>query len=263
MLSATTTTTSSPDLATSLREIGLRKTADSLDDVIARATRARLSLSSVLEEIVRAEKVDRAERSLASRLEAARLGRFKPMADFEWEWPKKIDRDAVERSLHLAFLEKTENIVLVASQGLGKTMIARNIAHAAVLAGHTTLCVSASEMLLDLGGQPTATLLDRRLRRYTHPAVLHIDEVGYISYDNRAADLLFQVVSRRYERKSTVVTTNLAFSAWSTVFPNAACALALVDRLTHHSEVIAIEGDSYRRREAERAADARKKKPRR
>ncbi len=262
MLSAATTP-SSPDLATSLREIGLTKTADSLDDLISRATRSRTSLTSVLEEIARTEKADRAARSLASRIEAARLGRFKPMADFEWDWPKVIDRPAVERALQLAFLERTENIVLVAGQGLGKSMIARNIAQAAVHAGHTVLCVSASEMLLDLGGQPTATLLDRRLRRYTRPTVLAIDEVGYISYDNRAADLLFQVVSRRYEKKPTLVTTNLEFKAWSSVFPNAACALALVDRLTHHSEVIGIEGESYRRREAELAAEARKKKARR
>ncbi len=262
MLSAAKTT-NSPDLAASLREIGLKKTADSLDDLISRATRSRLPLTAVLEEIARSEKSDRTERSLAARIEAARLGRFKPMADFEWDWPKKIDREAVERSLGLAFLEKAENIVLVAGQGLGKSMIARNIAHAAVHAGHTALFVSAAEMLLDLGSQPTATSLDRRLRRYTRPTVLAVDEVGYISYDNRAADLLFQVVSRRYEKKSTIVTTNLAFSDWSTVFPNAACALALVDRLTHYSEVIGIEGESYRRREAERAAEARKKKPRR
>ena len=83
-----------------------------------------------------------------------------------------------------------------------------------------------------------------------------IDEIGYLTYDAHAADLLFQVVSRRYEQKSIVVTTNLAFKAWDTIFPNASCAVALIDRLTHHAEILTIEGESYRKREAELAQKA-------
>ena len=115
-------------------------------------------------------------------------------------------------------------------------------------------------MLLDLGGQETARALDRRLRRYSRPTVLVVDEVGYLSYDARNADLLFQVVSRRYESKSLILTTNLHFGEWATVFPNAACATALIDRVVHHAEVIAIEGKSFRRREAEDSKAKRAKK---
>ena len=112
-------------------------------------------------------------------------------------------------------------------------------------------------MLLDLGAQESARALDQRLRHYcTRTGLLVIDEIGYLSYDNRNADLLFQVVSRRYERKSVVITSNLAFADWPTIFPNAACTTALIDRLVHHSEIISIEGESYRKREAELSKDA-------
>ena len=109
-------------------------------------------------------------------------------------------------------------------------MLARNIAHAAITAGHSVLVVTASQLLLDLAGQDSARALDRRLRHYTRPALLVVDEIGYLSYDNRNADLLFQIVSRRDEHESLVLTTNLPFAEWSSIFPNAACATALIDR---------------------------------
>ena len=106
-------------------------------------------------------------------------------------------------------------------------------------------------MLLDLSAQDSARALERRLRHYARPTLLCVDEVGYLSYDARAADLLFEVVSRRYEKKSLVITTNLAFKDWPTIFPNASCVTALIDRLTHHADICLIEGQSFRRREAE------------
>jgi DNA replication protein DnaC len=229
-----------PDLKEQLRALGLRHTADILGDVIALATKNRWSAQQLFER----------------RLGRSRLGRFKPIADFDWAWPKRIERDAVESAVALDFLEKAHNVVLVAPQGLGKTMIAQNIAHAAVLAGQSVLFTTAAQMLLDLGAQESARALDQRLRHYcTRTGLLVIDEIGYLSYDNRNADLLFQVVSRRYERKSIVITTNLAFAEWPTIFPNAACTTALIDRLVHHSEIISIEGESYRKREAEAAKE--------
>jgi DNA replication protein DnaC len=252
------TTTTNTELADTLREIGLRSFDDCLDDFVSRATRARWSVIQILETIVRAEREGRARRSVERHLGRAHLGRFKPVCDFDWNWPKSIDREAVERVLALGFLERSENVVLVAPHGLGKTMLAKNVVHAAVLAGHSALFITASDLLLDLSKQETARALDRRLRHYAAFHVLAVDEIGYLAYDNHAADLLFQIVTRRYERRPVVLTTNLAFSAWNTVFPNAACATALIDRLTHHAEIIAIEGESYRRREAEE----RKKKRR-
>jgi DNA replication protein DnaC len=113
------------------------------------------------------------------------------------------------------------------------------------------LFTTAAQLLLDLGGQESARALARRLHHYATRGLLVIDEIGYLSYDTRAADLLFQVVSRRYERRSLILTTNLPFSEWPTIFPNAATATVLIDRVVHHAEIITIEGESYRRRVAE------------
>lgn len=261
MTSPTPVQTPTPRLPEALRSLGLRRTAADLADFLARATRSRWSPAMLLEELVRAESQDRAQRSLERRLARARLGRFKLMADFEWDWPKTVDRAAVERVLALGFLESGGNVILAAAQGLGKTMIAKNVAHQAVLQGYSVRCVTAADLLLDLGSQETARALERRLRHYVAPRLLAIDELGYLTFDNRAADLLFQVVSRRYERRSILVTTNLAFKDWGTIFPNAACVTALIDRLTHHVEILTLAGESYRRREAEAAQKTRRGKP--
>jgi len=245
-------------LAEALKAIGLAHTAAELDDLVALTTKRRWNATQLLEHIVEAEQRERAQHSLERRIGRSRLGHFKPLADFDWAWPKRIDRDAVEAAMRLDFLAAARNVVLIAPQGLGKTMIAQNIAHAALLAGHAALFVTASQMLLDLGAQESARALDRRLRYYASRPLLCIDELGYLSYDARNADLLFQVVSRRYERKSLVLTTNLAFSDWPTIFPNAACTTALIDRVVHHAEIIAIEGESYRRREALAAKPSRR-----
>ncbi len=255
----TTPTIKTADLATALQALGLWRIAEELDDFVARATKARWSVVQILAELARLEAQERARRSCERRLSRSRVGRFKPMADFDWGWPKKIDRAAVERTLSLGFIERAENVILVAPQGVGKTMIAKNLAHGAVLAGQSALFVSASEMLLDLSKQDTARGLERRLQHYARAHVLCVDEIGYLSYDNHAADLLFQIVSRRYERRPIVLTTNLAFADWNTVFPNATCATALIDRLTHHAEIIAIDGESYRKREAEQDQKARRR----
>jgi DNA replication protein DnaC len=248
-----------PNLADLLAALGLRYTAAHLDDLVALATRQRWSPTQLLEHVVQHEQDDRARRGLERRLARARLGRFKPMADFDWHWPKELDRAAVEAALRLDFLAENRNVLLVANQGLGKTMIAQNIGHQAVLAGHAVRFVSASQLLLDLAAQESARALDRRLRFYgAQLGLLILDEVGYLSYDSRNADLLFQVISRRHEKKSLVVTTNLAFSDWPSIFPNATSAVALIDRLVHHADVIVIKGDSWRRREAEQGVSKRR-----
>ena len=238
-------------LATDLRRLGLNRTADELNDRIAEATRKRWSATVLLEHLVADELEDKQRRSVESRLTRARLGRFKPLADWNWEWPTALDRLALERILTLDFLARGENVILVGAQGLGKTMLAKKIAHQAVLAGHSALFTTAADLLLNLNGQETGRALERRLRHYTRPTLLVIDELGYLAYDARAADLIFQLVSRRYEHRSLLITTNLPFKRWDTVFPNASCAVALIDRLTHHVEILLIEGRSYRRREAE------------
>ncbi|MHC4406091.1 MAG: IS21-like element helper ATPase IstB [Planctomycetota bacterium] len=201
------------------------------------------------------EEAERHRRSLERRIRASKVGRFSPIVDFDWSWPKKIDRQLIEELLQLDFIEEATNVILAGPNGVGKSTIAQNIAHQALLRGHTVLCATASAMLNDLDAQDTSTALARRLRRYTTPAVLLVDELGYLSYDSRAADLLFEVVSRRHEQRSIILTTNKSFAEWNEVFPNSSSVTALVDRLLHRAEIVKIEGDSYRAKEAkERAA---------
>ena len=216
-----------------------------------------------LEQLLTWELTERKERSLERRLASAKLGRFKPLTEFDWQWPTKIDQQAIHQLMQLDFIEETSNIILLGSNGVGKSTIAQNLAYHAVIQGHTALFTTAANMLNDLAAQDGDNALRRRLRYYTKPKFLLIDEVGYLSYSNRHADLLFEIISRRYEQSSTLVTTNRPFSEWNEVFPNAACVVSLIDRLVHHSEVIAIEGESYRMKEAhEQAAKKHKTKTR-
>jgi len=246
------------DLRAMLRALGLSATAEGFDDLIAMATKKRFGPVELFEHVAALEEKDRAKRGLDRRIKRSRLERFKPMADFDWSWPTKIDRPLVESVLRLDFLAEPRNVVLAAAQGLGKTMIAQNVAHNAVLGGNGVLFISAAQLLLDLGAQESARALERRLKHYAKIGLLILDEIGFLAFDNRNADLLFQVISRRYEKKSTVLTTNLAFRDWPTIFPNATCATALIDRVVHHADVIAIEGESYRAREADAQAKARR-----
>jgi DNA replication protein DnaC len=247
------------DLHTQLHQLGLTTIAQSLDDFIARAIKGRWSPQMVLEELARTEIVERSRRSFERRLQRSHVGRFKPMADFEWTWPKKIDRSTIERAFTLDFIPEGRNLILMGSNGLGKTMIAKNIAYSALQAGYSVMFRTAPEILADLHcDSPQA--FRRKLNKYAQPALLAIDEVGYLSYDTAAADLLYEVVNRRYERRSLLLTTNKAFRDWNTVFPNATSIATLLDRLTHHADITLIEGQSYRVRESEMEIEARRKK---
>jgi DNA replication protein DnaC len=206
--------------------------------------------------VIEIEETERARRSLKRRLDHSRLGAFKPIADFDWSWPEKCDRRLIEELFSLSFMEEGANVVFIGANGLGKTMLVKNLVHQAILHGRSARFTLASDMLHDLAAQDSTIALARRLHRYTTPAILAVDEVGYLSYDARYADLLFEVVTRRYEQKRPVlVTTNKPFGQWNQVFPNASCVVTLVDRLLHRVEIVALEGKSFRFKEAqERAA---------
>lgn len=168
---AVTTTTNVTDLAIRLLKVGLQAISRSLDDFLARVTKSRLSPVQILEEIARLEEIDSRRRSQESRLRRSRIGRFKPIADFDWNWPKKIERGLIERALTLEFIREGRNLALIGTNGLGKTMIARNIAHQAILAGFSVLSTTAAELIEDLRSCSPETLR-RRLARYTRPHLL-------------------------------------------------------------------------------------------
>jgi len=235
--------TTSNDLTGQLRRIGLRATAEGLEDLLARAIKQKWSSRQFLEEIARSETSEKAARNLTRRLSVARLGRFKPLADFDWNWPKKIDRALIERWLRLEFIEEKRNLVLIDANGLGKTSIVKNLAYEAALAGKSVLFRLASELISDLSCD-SPLLRKRKLRHYGRADLLCIDEVGYLAYDANAADLLYEVVNRRYETGSIVLTSNRAFKEWNEVFPNATSIGTMLDRLLHHADVVLIEGGS-------------------
>lgn len=219
---------------------------------------------SWLPTLIEYEEGERCRRSLQRRLQSAKLAQFKPLADFDWSWPKVIDREAIEELFSLSFIQDAANVVLVGANGVGKTMIAMNLLHSAIVNGYTARAISASQLLNDLAAQESSAALLRRLRHYCAPQLLFIDELGYLAASHEHADLLFELINRRYQRKSIILTTNKVFSEWNSVFPNAGCLVTLIDRIVHKSEILTIDGDSYRAKEAtERAAQKqalRKKK---
>jgi DNA replication protein DnaC len=220
-----------------------------------------------LEEVLAIELEEKTRRSLAHRRHIAGIGSFKAISSYDWKWPRKIDRPLVDDLFTLGFLAEGANVVFLGPNGVGKTMFLRNLADRALHAGHAVVVRTASDLLADLIKQESSEARARRLAVYVRAHLLCIDEVGYLSYDARHADLLFEVVTRRYEKnRSIVLTTNKPFAEWPTTFPNAACVVTLVDRLMHRAEVVMIEGDSYRLREAEerqreRAAARKRAKP--
>lgn len=230
------------ELQKRLRALNLLGLAARVDEVRAEPWLSR---------VIQIEDEERQHRGLDRRLKNSRLGRFKPIADYDWGWPKSVDREAIEGLFTLRFVDEGANIVLVGPNGVGKTMVAKNLAHAVIRAGKTARFTTASTMLTELAAQDGTAALHRTFRRYTSPAVLVVDELGYVAYANRHADVLFEVVNRRYESgRPVVVTTNRSFTDWGDLFPNATCVVPLVDRLVHHSEIIDIDGDSYRLKEA-------------
>jgi DNA replication protein DnaC len=250
MTSPVTTTTPIPPIELRQRAAALR-----LPGLLAHWD--EVSHAPWLAQLLAWEEDERARRSLERRLRSACIGPFKPLADFDWQWPARCDRPAIDELMALQFMSEAANAILFGPNGIGKSTIARNVAYQALIAGHTVLFASAGALLGDLAALDSASALNRRLRHYASVDLLCIDEVGYLSYSNRHADLLFELTNRRYEKKSTLITTNRPFAEWHEVFPNAACVVSLVDRLTHNAEVIALEGKSYRLKEAQEHAEQR------
>jgi DNA replication protein DnaC len=237
---------SGEDIAQLLRGIGLRSPADVLRAFLQHATKSKLSPAQVLEELVAIEWRERDAKNLERRLRLARLGNFLPVDKFDWDHPKKIDRDLYEELLNLDFVERGENVLLRGQAGAGKTTLAQNLGHAALKAGYSVRFTTLATALTDLLKQESLPALDRRLRRYVNPHLLIIDEIGYIPCDNRSADVLYNIITRRHEQSATVITTNLSFKQWGTVFPGAACIAALIDRFAQHLHVLDIDAESYR-----------------
>lgn len=238
----------SDDIVETLRRIGLRASRDALDALLSHAHKSRLSPAEFAEQLVTIELRERDARNLARRTKCATLGSFAPLDRFDWNHPRAIDRDLYEQLLSLQFLATGDNVLFRGQSGVGKTSLAQNLALHALQKGFTVQFCTLATALADLLKQESLPAVERRLRRFLAPDLLVLDEIGYLPCDARSADLFYTIVSRRHEKRSTVVTTNLAFKQWNTVFPGAACVVALVDRFAQHCHVVDIDADSWRQR---------------
>ena len=235
------------DLVASLQSIGLRASRECVLALLADAQKRKLSPTQILEELVELEGREREARNLARRAKMACLGSFKPVADFDWSFPRSIDRELYEHLYEsLDFIERGQNILLRGGPGVGKTTLVQNLAHRALSRGYTVRFCTLSAALADLLRQESIPATERRLKRYVAPDLLVLDELGYLPCSAQSADLLFHIVSRRHQSRSLILTTNLAYKAWTTVFPEASCLGALVDRFAQHCHVIDIDGESWR-----------------
>jgi DNA replication protein DnaC len=240
----------SPDVVEQLRGLGFRAAPEALRALLEHATKKRASPTEVCEQLAALERRERDGRNLARRTRRATLGGFAPLDRFDWSHPRSIDRGLYDELRSLAFVDAGHNVLLRGPSGVGKTSLAQNLGQTALEKGYTVQFTTLAGALADLLKQESIPALERRLRRYTGADLLIIDEIGYLPADSRSADLLYNVVSRRHEQRSTVITTNLPFKQWGTIFPGAACVAALVDRFVQHCHVLDIDADSWRQKES-------------
>ena len=226
-----------PEHYESLHEQALKKKTGSLE---------------YLAELLRGEVETRHERAIERRIKAARFPVLKTLDSFNWHWPEEINRPQVEHLASLRFIENKHNAVLLGPVGVGKTHLATAIALKACQQGHKVLYINAIEAINDLITAQKQGQLKQALRKYTNTGLLVLDEIGYLPIDKNGADLLFQIISARYERGSILLTTNKAFKDWPTIFNNdSTLTSAVLDRLLHHCETVVIQASSYRMRKTQ------------
>ena len=234
-------------LEADLRMLGLNFMAEHYNQSAATAARDATTHADYLAGLAVGELGQRRDRATIRRIKSARFPVVKTIDQFSWSWPKKINRMAVQNLFRLQFLEDNANIILLGTVGLGKTHLATALGYTACLAGKSVLFATAVDAINTLAAAQAASKLKAELKKYLSPQVLILDELGYLPIDKHGADLLFQVISQRYERGSTIITSNKAFKNWPEIFNNdSTLTSALLDRLLHHAETQVIEGKSYR-----------------
>lgn len=237
-----------PDqLESDLRMLGLTFMAEQHAAMAAKAARDTLGHAEYLAALTQGELNLRRDRATVRRIKSARFPVLKTVDHFSWNWPKKINRMAIQNLFRLNFMEDHSNVIFLGTVGLGKTHLATALGYTACLAGKSVLFTTAIDAINTLAAAQAASRLKAELKKYLTPSLLILDELGYLPIDKHGADLLFQVISQRYERGSTIITSNRAYKQWPEIFNNdSTLTSAILDRLLHHAETQVIEGKSYR-----------------
>jgi DNA replication protein DnaC len=213
----------------------------------SQAAEQHLSHVGYLAQLIEGEATLRENRSIKRRIDNARFPVLKTLDTFQWSWPKKINRPQIQNLFRLAFMATQTNVVFIGNVGLGKTHLSIALGHAACLKGYSVLFTTAVDIINSLAAAQSAGQLKRELRRYVRPALLIIDELGFMPIDKHGADLLFQIISQRYERAPMVISTNRAYKHWAQIFNNdSTLTSAILDRVLHHADTVVIEGKSFR-----------------
>ena len=230
-----------------LAELKLLEIAKAYREVLDEAGRKGSSLLEVLAILIGLEQAAREQRALGRRLREARLPKPKTLAEYDFQFPKRIPKAAIVRLFDCDFIERHGCAVLIGPTGTGKSHLLTALGYTAVERGHSVRHTRVVDMINHLTAAQLNGSLGKTLRSYVRPSLLLLDELGYLPIDKRGADLLFQVVAARYELGSIVITTNRPFREWGKLFDvDNTLATALIDRLMHHGEGIVIQGDSYR-----------------
>lgn len=230
-----------------LQSLKLTHIAEHYTELAQQAAQSHWDHLEYLRRLVDGEYTQRQQRLIERRIQAARFPVLKTLEQFRWDWPKKINRLLVQNLFRLEFLTRKANVVFLGTVGIGKSHLATALGYAACQEGHSVLFADAISVINDLSAAQKRGTLKQQLKKYHSPELLILDEVGYLPIDNTGADLLFQVISQRYERGSIVLTTNKPFKQWGSIFNNdSTLASAVLDRLLHHAETVIIEGGSYR-----------------
>lgn len=235
------------NLVTHLKFLSLPFMRDNYDALACHAAEKHWSHVDYLAALAEGEAGLRRQRSINRRIKLARFPVIKTLQQFRWSWPTAINRAAVQNLFRLKFLENKTNVILLGGVGLGKTHLAIALGYAACLQGKSVLFTTAIDAINTLSAAQPANRLKSELKRYLAPSLLCLDELGFLPIDKHGADLLFQIISLRYEQGSIVITSNRSFKEWPKIFNNdSTLTSAILDRLLHHSETILIEGKSYR-----------------